>query len=287
MINKLDKLLIDCISQNALKSKYAKHFDFSFDTQTYEIRDMVAHVFFISKTGNSWGTLDNINLIGYNPVKSGNAHKFFQKLVRFNLFELTYIELLRKYIKKTPARKLKVQSTDTTFIRNKYGVEDVGRNKLMKGKKTTKISEITDSNGVAINIFITAGNHNDTNIIQKHLDSMLIDHDINDKYKKYFLGDKGYCSNNLRDMLSERNYIPIIDYNNRKTKNPEKMRYLNNDELNVYKQRIIIEHTFGKIKRNNRRIDTRYEKKLCNYKGFVFMGHILHLLHINEKMKTN
>ena len=84
-------------------------------------------------------------------------------------------------------------------------------------------------------------------------------------------------------MLNDRNYISVIDYNNRNTKDPEKLRYLNKEEMIIYKNRITIEHTFGKIKRDFRRIDTRYDKKLDTYKGFVFLGHILHILHIMDK----
>lgn len=280
MISKLDSLLIKCITDKINKTSLKDSFNFSYHTQIYELKDIIGHILFILKTGNSWKTLDTLKLNDYKSIKGTTVYACFRKINSYNIFDKTYIQLLEKYIKRTPANKLKIQSTDTTFIRNKYGSEKVGRNKQMKGKNVTKISAITDSNGVVLNLFITAGNHNDSKIIQSHLDNMLIDVTKNNIYKKYFLGDKGYCSYIFRKMLIDRCYIPIIDYNNRNTKNPEKIKSLSKDELKIYKNRIKIEHTFGKLKSNCRRIDTRYDNKLDTYNGFVFMGNILHILNV-------
>ncbi len=67
---------------------------------------------------------------------------------------MSYISLLNKYLKKTPAKKLKFIYTDTSFVPNKKGKEVIGRrsnpkgyNKFYNRKNGTKISLITDAYG--------------------------------------------------------------------------------------------------------------------------------------------
>jgi len=69
-----------------------------------------------------------------------------------NLFRDTYIELLKKYLKKTKNKTLKSLYTDTTFIVNKKGIDNKARNKYMKNKNCNKVSIITDNKFIPIDI---------------------------------------------------------------------------------------------------------------------------------------
>lgn len=53
--------------------------------------------------------------------------------------------------------------TDTTIITNKFGEENV-RNIHYKGKKITKISLISDRNGIPLDVNIYHGNMYDSSI---------------------------------------------------------------------------------------------------------------------------
>lgn len=58
-----------------------------------------------------------------------------------------------------------------------------------------------------------------------HINKLLIKKKILKKinnHKKYLLADKGYDSNNIREILKQNNYIPIIPYNVR-NKNRKKL----------------------------------------------------------------
>ena len=72
-------------------------------------------------------------------------------MLKMNIIKNTYIELLNLYIKKQPNKKLKYLYTDTTCIKNKYGSELVKYNGHKK-MNCTKVSFITDSNGIPINV---------------------------------------------------------------------------------------------------------------------------------------
>ena len=51
----------------------------------------------------------------------------------------------------------------------------------------------------------------------------------------------GYCSKITREILNKNNIHPIIDYNNRNTKDKTKKKYLTKNELKLYIKRIYIE----------------------------------------------
>ena len=121
----------------------------------------------------------------------------------------------------------------TTPIFNKYGIEGIDKkyNKHYK-KRITKLSVISDSNGVPLDIFISSGNKYDNKIFEQQI----IGNDtfLNSPSKKYLLADKAYDSNKIREYLQENGYIPIISYNRRNTKYAP-IKKLNDAEKKILK----------------------------------------------------
>jgi transposase len=166
-------------------------------------------------------------------------------------------------------------STDTSTIYNKYNTDLVKRNKINKNKKVIKISIITDFYGIPLNIQIYSGNVHDSNILEQQLnENLYIDEVIVDKYKKYFLADKGYDSQKLRDILEELDFHPIISYNKRNTKDVNKIKKLSSADKEIYSNRIIVENTFAKLKMHYSRLNTVHERQAKNYMGFLFLAFI-------------
>ena len=94
---------------------------------------------------------------------------------------MTYVDLLKKYFKKYKNGKLKYIYTDTTFVPNKNGKDLIGYNRFYNRKRGTKISFITDSKGVAINVKCYVGNRYDSKILLDHLKNknlVNLDHNI-------------------------------------------------------------------------------------------------------------
>ena len=71
----------------------------------------------------------------------------------------------------------------------------------MKNKHCNKVSIITDSKFIPIDIQIFKGNLNDSNILQQQFTN--IDTFMNNT--KYFICDKGYCSSKIRNILTNKN----------------------------------------------------------------------------------
>jgi putative transposase len=80
------------------------------------------------------------------------------------------------------------------------------------------------------------------------------------------LGDKGYDSNALRDKIKAQGGQAVIPpRRNRKVQ-------IEYDKI-LYKERNAIERFFNKLK-HFRRVATRYDKLLANFKGFVTLAAI-------------
>jgi hypothetical protein len=124
----------------------------------------------------------------------------------------------------------------------------------------------SDKKFIPIDIQIFKGNVNDSKILQQQMNIIVENKDnIN-----YLFADKGYCSRITRDILNKNNIYPIIDYNNRNTKDKTKKKYLTKKELKLYTKRIYIEHLFGNYKFFPK-LGQRYEQKIHNYEGLMYL----------------
>jgi transposase len=94
--------------------------------------------------------------------------------------------------------------------------------------------------------------------------------------EKYFLADPGYDSKLIRSELKDFNYKSLIVQNKRNIKNPDKLIRFNNKEKKIYKKRLVIERTFNRLKMD-RKLCLRYESKIKNFEGFIYLSLIKRL----------
>ena len=163
---------------NYIKINHKKLFEsysFKYHTQKYKLTDILEAILFFIKISSSWKNFIYKN-INYNTI-----YKNFIKLNRYNIFELSYLDNIKKYLKKSKNKKLKYVYTDTTTVYNKLNKDKAKRNKYFKNKKVIKISLITDSNGIVINSLIECGNYHNSMIYQNQIKS------LNEEEKNYLL----------------------------------------------------------------------------------------------------
>lgn len=286
---KLDKLVIKGMI-HLIKSKPSlyKHFNFSYKTQKYRLEDVLLFIIDILKYGFSWRYIYKLDKTKFKtnfkhisnkqekPITNihwSTIYKVFKKLNYYNIFKNTYIELLNKYVKKSPKKNLTSILSDTSTIYNKYNIDIAKRNAYFKNKRVIKISANTLKSGIPLNIQIYSGNKNDINILDKQLDDgFYVDYQLNNNVKIYFLADKGYDSKKLKDKIKRKGYIPIIDYNIRNTKDSNKIKELTKEEKEIYKNRIRVENLFAKLKMHYNRLNLVNEKKIVNYESFLFLA---------------
>jgi len=250
--------------------KIKKYFDFSYKSQKHHLIDQLKEIIKIIKYALPWRIINNIS---WNTVYST-----YKRLLYFDVIKNTYIELLRKYFKKAPNNKLKIQITDTTCIRNRYGSSMVNYNGYKK-MKCTKVSFITDRYGIPINVYVSNGNKCDSKILLNQLNcKFLIDNELHNRYKHIILADSMYDSNEVIKELIKLNYKPIIAINKRNTKFTA-IRKLTKEEIKIYKQRLHIEHINNTFK-TNRRCICRYDRIINTFYGSIYFSLIDTILNV-------
>jgi transposase len=229
-----------------------KYYNKSFPNSKYSLDVIIDGIIYILKTGISWRDF-------IHPSIHWNSLFFhFNRFVKFNIFKKAYLKLKASYLK---SNNDNIFIIDSSFVQNKYGKNLIARNKFYKNKFGNKISLITDSHGIPISIFLNKGNIHDLSFIDKHLRDLFI---IKNNAPHILLADKAYTSTNTRNKLALINCsIMVPNKLNAKNKLPF--------DKKLYKKRIIIEHTFQKLK-NFRRINMRYDSYFSTFLSFIFLS---------------
>ncbi|WP_228706569.1 IS5 family transposase [Psychrobacter sp. Sarcosine-02u-2] len=126
-----------------------------------------------------------------------------------------------------------------------------------RGGATTKIHLSCDADGYPLHFKITGGDVHDSQVAGELIDMI--------GQADYFIADKGYDSETIRDKARSHNMIPVIPKRkNAKQPNPEFDSYL-------YKLRHLVENMFARLK-HFRSIATRYEKLARNFKSMLYLA---------------
>lgn len=83
---------------------------------------------------------------------------------------------------------------------------------------------------------------------------------------EFFLADKGYDADNVREKLKDRRVVPIIPMRS----NRKNWRGVDRD---FYRFRNLVERCFSKLK-HSLRVATRYDKTALSFLGFVDIASI-------------
>ena len=127
---------------------------------------------------------------------------------------------------------------------------------------------IADRSGLPVALCATSASPHEVTLVEETLDSKFtLD------YPKRLIGDKAYDSDALDAWLKEQYHLEMIAPNrvNRNTMTQD------GRPLRRYKRRWKVERLFAWLQ-NFRRIQTRHERKLQNYLGFVLLGCLVILL---------
>lgn len=126
---------------------------------------------------------------------------------------------------------------------------------------STKIHAATDALGNPIRLLFGPGQRND---ITKA-------HELIEGFEpEAVIADKGYDADHLRQAVEASEAEPVIPPKSNRKNPPDYDRAL-------YKERNLVERFFNKLKQF-RRVATRYDKLLANYRGFVILAAIAILL---------
>lgn len=127
-----------------------------------------------------------------------------------------------------------------------------------RGGSGTKIHALVDALGYPIDVLLTGANVHD---------SVPAAEFIQGKKSQYFIGDRAYDSNAIREAVSLNGAEAIIPSHGRRF-------HVFQFDKHIYKERHLVECFFQKIK-SWRRIATRYEKTITMFQGMVYIACIL------------
>ena len=204
------------------------------------------------ETNLTWTRLSTI----YNISKS-HIHNIFYKWTSYGVFKNAYDTFLKKY-------KIYINNEeayiDTTTILNKYGyINTTGYNSFESKKhKCNKLSIISSANGIPLGIKLGSGNIHDIKLLLETLPKKT--------FFKVLYADKGYNSIKLKTMLLITRKIKLIY--------PYKMNQQDKNTIedrHGLQNRLRVEHVNNFLKQN-KALNTRYEKDITNFESLVYLG---------------
>lgn len=199
----------------------------------------------------------------YMPKEFGNwnsIYHIFRKWNDWGVFE----KILQSLVENS--RKYFLVEIDSTFC--KVHQHAAGARKILgnqnievsRGGKTTKIHALVNEHFQLVGISLSGGNVHDSEMAIKVLSKVTLE-------GKKILADKGYCSEEIRNFISqEKAEVSIPDKSN--------AVIIHNFDKELYKSRNIIERFFQRIK-NYRHVATRYDKLSNCFLNFIILATVM------------
>lgn len=133
---------------------------------------------------------------------------------------------------------------------------------------TTKIHTLVDANGNPLNFILSGGNRHDM------VYAVALFEGFSQECRlaiQAILGDKGYdCDRFVAFIENHLQAEAVIPSRNNRTE-------IRLHDKDLYKDRHKVENYFSRIK-HYRRVATRYDKKSCHYKAFLYLTGIMQWL---------
>jgi len=244
-----------------------KIFNYKTKNRKYSNKTLIKCIIDILKDGISFRSIGK-----YKKIKWQTIYKFYYKLIQNNVIKIIFDNIVDNYKKKILKNNIFI--TDTTLIPNKLGINHIGYNPQYPKHKTSKISIISDINGIPLNICCSDGSTNDSKILYNQLDDFKNSNSDLLNNNNILLGDAGYDSNKIREKLNNIKFGKLLAARNKRNiKNKYKLELikLSPEEKKLLKKRIKIEHINAQLKQY-KRISIRYDKYISNYINFVYLA---------------
>jgi transposase len=190
------------------------------DEKTY-----IDAIFYVLTSGIGW------NYIRGYPVTGDAIRKKFIYWSSYNIFKYAYVILVNIYLEfNINVDKLFL---DASHIKNIFGKDCVGKNVYDRFRKSTKLSIITDVEGIPISMAVGPGNTHDSKMIKDTL-KLFDDIDVTYYDTQYLIADKGYYGSNISEMICNEYKMILVTPDKRTTEeiNERKLKVKQINKLN-------------------------------------------------------
>lgn len=122
--------------------------------------DAYADILHVVRTGMQWRHLKP------KHVSFITVFKAMHRWIDAKLFQKAYRALLRLYSRQ---RRPRYCCVDSSFVKNVYGTNCVGRNPTDRGRMGTKVTTIVDDQGMPFSLLFSPANHSDMRLLEPTL----------------------------------------------------------------------------------------------------------------------
>ena len=174
-----------------------------------ELNRGINGIYFLLKTGIHW------NAIPRCFGSSSAIHRLFQKLVELEFFRKFWTQEVKQY-DLIHGLNLEKQAGDCAHRKSPLGCEKTGKSPVDRRKLGTKVSTISESNGIVIGLAIGSSNQHDSKLFHETI--LSIPKSLKQPVYKEIHLDSAYDSVEIRTILFNHSYIPKIAPNQRRKK---------------------------------------------------------------------
>ena len=206
-------------------------------------KDLIEQFFIVLKSGMPWRYVQNVDF--------RTAHRHFIRWARLGVFEAAYHRLLR--LSRRRRRDGTYLAIDTTFVKNMFGVDVIGRNRTDRGRMATKVVALVDERGLPHRLGFMPANVSDHKVI----DSILPIPKTRQGMRVY--ADKGFDSKRFRNILRRHGMSPRVG--KRGTTTP----------VWSERRRRVVERFFASLDKC-RRLILRYDKTVASYAAWTWLA---------------
>ena len=239
---RIEEIILNCIQQ---------HFPLSYTgRKRSDHRTILRSIYYVLHTGRQWRALSCS--ISYQTV-----HRHFMKWSQQNIFKQAY-EIAYKLQNRQRRTRTRFQCIDSTFVKNIYGRDCIGRNPTDRGRKATKLSALIDQYGFPLSLVFFPANVHDVRTVEPTIHKSV--HSLSyERTKTPLYADKGYDSKAVRTFITSKQYIDRIS---RRGKVTHRL---------VNRRRNIVERFFSWLDKS-RRLLLRYEVNITSYESFTWLA---------------
>lgn len=240
----MEEIILNCIQ---------KHFPLcNIGRKRSDHRIILQAIFHVLRTGCQWRSVQHV------PMSYKTIHRHFMQWSSCGIFKEAYTIAFRLQ-RKPVRRKLRFQCIDTTFVKNIYGQDCLGRNPTDRGRRATKLSALVDQDGLPLSLVFFPANVNDVRTVEPTIRQKITKNSKPKEPKEPLYADKGYDSKSIRIFLQNEHYIDRIG---QRRKVVHRL---------VNRRRNVVERFFAWLDKS-RRLLLRFDSKITSYDSFTWLA---------------
>ncbi len=211
-------------------------------------------IIFRLRSGCQWNQLPN------EFPDDSSVHRTFQRWERNGVLDHIWAALVEE-CEELGGVDWQWQSADGAMAKARFGGDEIGPNPTDRAKPGTKRSLLTEADGGPLAVVIAGANVHDTKLLEKTLEAVVVERLNPQLLEQHLCLDKGYDNPTGREVVEKYQYTSHIrQIGEEKFDEQQQKRYP--------ARRWVVERTLSWLSKC-RAILVRYDKKACNYLGFI------------------